>query len=260
MNILSKKIISRTRNLFLKNHLEKLKNDFSKESGIVFINNYEIKYIDARSFYYEYQDIFKYKIYHFIADKEAPTIIDLGGYIGMSTLYFKSIYPKAKITVFEPDKKSFSTLENNITINCLNDVNLINAGVGKKEEEAIFYGDDSDGNSIFNIDKKTQKNSIKIVKLSNFINEPIDFLKMNIEGMECDVFEEIEPKLKYIKEIIFEYHLFSGLSQTLGKILTILDRNGFRYIITDATSAKIPVPFSLKKDYKYFNLVYAKQW
>ena len=64
---------------------------------------------------------------------------------------------------------------------------------------------------------------------------------------------------KRIKEIIFEYHCFYNLSQNLGNILNILDRNHFRYVVTDTTNAKIRVPFNLPSNYRFFNLVYAKK-
>jgi hypothetical protein len=100
---------------------------------------------------------------------------------------------------------------------------------------------------------------IRVTRLSRHMQQPIDFLKMNIEGMEGDVFEEIEEKLPLVRELVFEYHAFHHLPQNLGKILQILDRRGFRYIVTDACNAKVPVPFSLPERYRLFNLVYARR-
>ncbi len=79
--------------------------------GAVRLGNYSIEYLDALSFYSEYVDIFKTRIYHFQTDSENPVIIDAGGCIGMSTLYFKMIYPRARITVFEPDPIVVDVLE-----------------------------------------------------------------------------------------------------------------------------------------------------
>ena len=81
---------------------------------------------------------------------------------------------------------------------------------------------------------------------------------MNIEGMEGEIFEEIEQRLPLIKEIIFEYHAFHHLTQHLGKILTILDRKGFRYLVADVPCAPTPIPFRMNMNYKHFNLVYAR--
>jgi len=242
---------------FFKSKLEKLKNLPRNKPGIYSFDGYNVKYTDPVSFYYEYKDIFEARIYDFKAENREPKIIDAGGCIGMSTLYFKKIYPDSSITVFEPDSKIFSILEKNMKNNLISNVTLVNAGLGKTEGITSFYSDGSDGGSMFK-NGDVKKNEVKVVKLSDYLTEKIDLLKMNIEGMEGDVFEEIEHKLDIVREIIFEYHAFEELPQNLGKILNILDRLNFKYLVTDATNAKIPVPFSLNKNYRHFNLVYAK--
>lgn len=242
---------------FLKPKIEKLKNMPRNINGSYSFEKYKVEYTDPVSFYYEYKDIFENKIYDFKAVRSNPLIIDAGGCIGMSVLYFKKIYPDCTIRVFEPDPIIFSVLEKNIKNNGFENVLLVNAGLGKTEETINFYSDGSDGGSMYKTGE-VNETKVKVVRLSQYLNEKIDFLKMNIEGMEGDVFEEIEDKLINVREIIFEYHAFDELPQNLGKILNIFDRQNFRYIVTDATNAKIPVPFSLDKNYKYFNLVYAK--
>lgn len=240
--------------------IEKLKFLPRRQKGIVKFGKYNLEYPDSLSLYFEYKDIFKNRIYHFISRKLSPVIIDAGGYIGMSVLYFKSVYPRAKITVFEPDPNNFLILEKNIKNNGIKNIKLINAGIGKTDAIVDFFVDGADGSSILkNSDNfKADKVKAKIVKLSKYINSPVDLLKMNIEGAESEVFEEIKNKLHFVRQIIFEYHAFYNLPQKLGKILRILDRHGFRYVVTDATSAKIPTPLNLQEKYRYFNLIYAK--
>lgn len=245
---------------FLKYNIEKLKFLPRQQKGRVKFGKYSIEYTDPLSLYFEYKDIFENRIYHFDCDKLSPAIIDAGGCLGMALLYFKSIYPQACITVFEPDPNLFFLLKKNIKENKLSNIKTINAGVGKIKGTANFYPDGIDGGSVFGVSNlQTKTCKIKTVRLSEYINEPIDFLKINIEGAENDVIEEIENKLHFVKEIIFEYHAFYNLPQRLGNILNILEKNSFRYLVTDATSAKIPVPFNLSQKYRYFNLIYAKQ-
>lgn len=244
---------------FSKFALKKLKFLPRYQRGIINLKQYTVEYIDPLSSYYEYKDIFEKKIYHFYTNKKKPIIIDAGGYIGLSVLYFKSIYPQSQIIVFEPDSNIYRILNKNINNNNnLNNITSINAGLGKKNKIAKFYPDNADGGTMFNGDNM-EATKIKIVKLSTYINKPIDLLKMNIEGSEGEVLKEIEDKLHFVKEIIFEYHAFDNLPQNLGKILTILDKNSFRYLITNAVGKQITIPFHLSKKYCYFNLIYAKQ-
>ncbi len=76
--------------------------------------------------------------------------------------------------------------------------------------------------------------------------------------MEYDVLKEVGAKLKLIKKLVLEYHVFSDLPQNLGKILNILDENGFTYLIAEVPSVRMPIPFKLNNSYKYFNLIYAE--
>jgi FkbM family methyltransferase len=189
----------------------------------------------------------------------APVIIDAGSCIGMSVLYFKSVYPAARITAFEPDPEVCGVLRRNLERNGAGDVRIVNAGLGAAEGTATFTQDGADGGSMVAGGGGAKQVTIQVTRLSPYLDQPVDFLKMNIEGMEGDVFAEIEPKLANVKELAFEYHGFHDLPQNLGKILQILDRQGFRYAVTDATNAKIAVPITLPKDYRYFNLVYARR-
>jgi len=229
-----------------------------KQPGYFSFYGYTVNYIDSLGFFHQYKDIFKDKIYHFTSVSRTPNIIDAGGCIGMSTLYFKLLYPDAKITVFEPDPQIFKILSNNISNNNLSGVTLVNAALGKQTGIMDFYPDNSDGGSMYAINDRPAI-SVPVTKLSDYINEPVDLLKIDIEGMEGEVFEEIEHKLYLIREIVFEYHDFHNLPQKLGMILTILERNGFSYLIADATNMGIQTPFTLSKNYSYLNIVYAKK-
>ncbi len=225
------------------------------------ILGYSVQYIDQLSLYFEFKDIFINSIYHFNSVKRAPFIIDAGCCIGISVFYFKHIYPDARIIGFEPDKDIFNILQNNIKRNNLMNVELVNAALYSEEGALTFFPDGTDGGSlIFKNSKKPTK--ITAVKLSDYINEPIDFLKMNIEGAELDVLLEIQEKLHYINEMVIEYHSFDNSDQKLHKILDLLNQNDFMYLINDfdgETNPSVRTPFNLKKDTRYFLLIYAKR-
>ena len=240
--------------------IERLRTMPSRQRGEFAFGKYVVEYTDPRSFYGEYKDIFESRIYHFDTTSPAPVIVDAGSCIGMSVLYFKSVYPGARITAFEPDSGMCEVLRRNLARNGASDVRVVNAGLGKSEGSASFVPDGADGGSmVAGAGSASERVTIQVTKLSSYLDGPVDFLKMNIEGMEGDVFEEIEPRLAQVKELAFEYHCFHDLPQNLGKILQILDRQGFRYAVTDATNAKIGVPITLPPAYRYFNLVYARR-
>lgn len=72
-------------------------------------------------------------------------ILDCGSNIGMSILYFKHVYPKARIIGFEPDPAIFPYLQENMTRNGLKDVQLVQAALASQEGTLTFYSDSKFG-------------------------------------------------------------------------------------------------------------------
>jgi FkbM family methyltransferase len=177
-------------------------------------------------------------VYHFETRKDEPRIIDCGANIGMSVLYFKRLYPGARITAFEPDGETFKLLKENIEANGLKDVEIFNNAVcGREGEVDFFYNTEVPGAQGMSTKKRDSlKGSAKVqaVVLSGYITEDIDFLKMDIEGSEGEVMEELAGKgrLKFIHEMAIEYHHADGDGGSLSKFLGRLEDNGFAYRIS----------------------------
>lgn len=216
---------------------------------------YNIFLNDPRSFYFEFIHIFKNEIYGFHSEKENPLIIDGGGFIGASCLYFKKRYPKANIIVFEPDSNALPILRKNIEVNKLNNITIVEMGLFDKEGEISFLPDNTDGGKI----DTGGIHKIKVTKLSNYINSEIDFLKLNIEGAELNVFEDLDQndKFKYIRELCIEYHSFKYQKQNLDRILSILTKNNFRYYISNFEKSP-KGNFKSDESAQFYLLVYAQ--
>ncbi len=226
---------------------------------VVAYNGLSVHCHDLLSFYMAAKDIFLQRIYDFTATAPSPTVIDGGGHIGLFTLFAKQKYPDAHITVFEPDHLSLQLLKKNIAVNKLRNVSLVEAGLYKQDGELSFCCDASDGSSIY---AGKNNESIRTVKLSEYITQDVDFLKLNIEGAEWDVISEVSEKLHLIKEMVVEYHGFPETGQNLHRILNLLDRAGFRYMIHDFDGLTNPVtkpPFRLDTHSRFFLLIYAKK-
>lgn len=231
----------------------------SHKQGHIKYGKYHINYTDMLSLYIEYKDIFIREIYRPNTTKSAPIIIDGGSCIGISVLYFKLLYPNAKIICFEPDPEIYKILQQNITQNNIADTELVMSGLAETTGVAYFEPDGSDGGKIVDANKSTQ---INVVKLSDYITTHVDFLKLNIEGKELPVLLEIESanKLKDIDELVIEYHGWYNDTQKLGDILNLLARNGFRYMIHDfdsETNGVTKPPFHLMPNTTWFCLIYA---
>lgn len=231
-------------------------------AGVAKFKGFQVAYTDKLSFYMEYKDIFFHRIYHFEAQTPSPYIIDGGGCIGMSVLYFRSVYPNAKILCFEPDETLFQVLQRNLVANGIANVELVQAALSEKEGFASFVSDRSDAGKIS--DAKEATNIVNTVRLSEYLSSPVDFLKLNIEGQELPVLLEVEAckKLRNVREMIIEYHGWADTDQCLGDLLNLLKRNGFHYLVhdfdTETCGASKP-PFRWTPDTTWFCLVYAKR-
>lgn len=223
--------------------------------GVFELDNSKFSFPDTASFVFMYKEIFKQEIYKFESINESPNIIDCGANIGMSVVYCKRQFPKARITAFEPEKKIFEYLKTNIEAHDLFDVTIINKAVWKENTTLNFINEGADANRITLINNDANNSptyEVQAVKLSDYINEEVDFLKLDIEGAEVEVIKEIAFKLKYVKRIFIEYHSSENSGQELDIILDILTKNNFHYYI-DSPNRTRRMPFIDKTNYLSFD-------
>lgn len=230
-------------------------------------DGYTVQVNDGYNFYILYKDIFVKRIYHFEAARENPLILDGGSNIGMSVLYFKRIYPKARIIAFEPDPTIFPYLEGNMRTNAVAGVELVRAGLASRSGTDVFYSDGRYGSTLASHkpdDAPAWWTSCEVpcVRLRDYLTEPVDFVKLNIEGAELETLADSADRLGCIRELVIEYHHLPGLPRTLHEILALLHQRGFEYFISDFDSETNPAagpPFRLAPDTRYYLLVYAKR-
>jgi hypothetical protein len=147
-------------------------------------------------------------------------------------------------------------LHDNIKNNKLNNVTVVESGLYNEDTIIKFSADNTDGGKISN----TGENEISVKKLSTFINKDVDFLKLNIEGAELNVFQDLNEskKINLINELCFEWHSFSNEKQNLDKILKILTDNNFRYNISSLHGAPLG-KFEAEKESQIYLMIYAKK-
>ena len=262
-------LIRSIRNLKQEAHLALVHRSIvSLQPGSVFhLGDYTVGFNDRPNLYILYKDIFVHRFYHFEAVRRDPLILDCGSNIGMSVLYFKRIYPAARIIAFEPDPEVKPFLETNIIANKLKNVECIQAALSSDATKKVFFSDGVCGSGLAESLTLEQSHTWKRYEVScrrlrDFLTEPVDFLKMNIEGAEYEVLLDSEDRLRQIREMIIEYHHLPGLRRSLHDILAILDRQGFEYLINDfdsETNGGVQPPFRLAPESRYFLLIYAKR-
>lgn len=186
-------------------------------------------------------EIFLDKTYQFNSKNDTPVILDCGANIGLSAIFFKKLYPKANVIAFEADKEIAKTLASNLNAFGYNDVEVVAKAVWIENTTLEFKSDGSVGGQIV----KDMPDSIKIeaVRLNDFLSSKVDFLKIDVEGVEYDLLKDCAANLINVDNIFIEYHSFLKDEQKLDEILLILKKAGFKYYIKEAWN-NMPNPFT----------------
>ena len=154
--------------------------------------------------------------YYFDNEKQEPVVIDCGANIGISALYFKSLYPHAIVHCFEPYSKAVDYLKRNIAANNLENVFVYQEAVSALDGE-IKLNIPADANmlnpTVLVAKDSTVFEIVKSVKLSSFVNsikENIDLIKLDVEGAEYDIVEDLNNSgilaTGKVRMLIVEYH------------------------------------------------------
>jgi FkbM family methyltransferase len=211
------------------------------ETQYLNVHGYRIRYSSQYAIETLIKSIFNENDHWFKSQNKRPFIIDAGAHYGCTTMYLKKHFPLAEILCFEPDKRSFAILQDNISYNNLTDVKLFNVAIGDQDTSSTFFSSKSFqlsgglGNSIvpewgMQEDEQNYKDcqNVEVHRLSKYIDRPVDYLKLDIEAAEHTVLPEIESKLHFVKRLFMEVHCIDGLEdQQLNAIRTLLNRNNF---------------------------------
>ena len=161
------------------------------------------------------REIFEGGEYWFASEKSDPTILDCGSHIGLSVAWFKRRFPKARIISFEPDPDNFRLLQTNVAVNGFEGVELLNLAVSSQRGTARFFGDFGVAAPMASAhslqqDWGTQRSDqwilVDTVPLADYITGPIDYLKLDIEGMETEVMKSLEQHLHLVRAVGLEFH------------------------------------------------------
>ena len=205
-------------------------------------NNYN-KLINLVKEEIEVQNIYE----KYFSVEEGDIIVDIGANIGIFSKKFKD--KASKVYALEPDPLFLNELHE------INGIEVIPVGISYKDGESLIKSD-GHANSIGKGDI-----SIRTIKFTTFLQKykikKIDFLKMDCEGAEYDIFteENVEWLSKNCKNIAGEFHLHNDESR-IKLILTLLyfEKYGLPYKITSVDGVEITKD-SLLKNINFYSEV-----
>lgn len=151
------------------------------------------------------------------------SIIDLGGNVGMFSLWARNCFPEAEIHCYEPNQDLWPFLSLNLE------------GLGVKIFQSAVANRRGRGKVLDTEDNRCCRLALAedgVVVVDSFfdvidrMNREVDLLKIDIEGGEWDLFLlENQNCLRKIKRIVMEYHEVN--SQKLADLLKLVKLHGF---------------------------------
>lgn len=192
-------------------------------------------------------EVFFNEVYNFDKLKiiNPENIFDIGGYIGLSMLYFYNKYPDSKIWVFEPVPDNFKFIEKNIELNkCSSRINLSKLAISSRkgyfkmaiDKKRIKLGGSS---LIFDQDITKYQSKSDIIEVNSTTLEKIlenvttlnNLIKMDIEGAEYDVLYNLNPSFfEKIPIIMLEYHFRDDKKRNGDFLRDFLVEKGYKVI------------------------------
>lgn len=210
--------------------------------------------------------------------KKINIFFDIGAHHGETTLEMLSNFSIKDTYLFEPGLDNFKTLSKKISKNSNCNIKLFNFALGDENKFAIINEVlESSSSTLNSIDTTTKyfkrkkkilnlfsnsaeikKNKIEIRSFNEFIHQQkiqkIDFIKIDTEGYEYKILNNIEKYLKNIGVIQFEHHydLMIIKNYKFRQINDLLIRNNFKQIFKSRMRFRKSFEYIyINRDYKF---------
>lgn len=199
---------------------------------------------ERRIWLYQMLDVFVRDCYGVRKLPAQPRIIDGGANIGAFSLYALWMRPLARIEVVEPDPINLDYLRRNLAQRPQAAIRVQAAALGATRGRARLAGDTSDTVRIGDTPGAAGSET-EVLPLSALLTEPVELLKLDIEGSELDVLRAAGAALDSVRRLVLEYHDYRDRPDRLPELLDFLRARGFdRYRVDDHREFKDPDPFS----------------
>jgi len=212
------------------------------QQGTTSVLGAELTFIHGASCAYQLRSLFGNEVYKFSTTKECPTIIDGGANIGMASIYFARLFPKARVLAFEADPAICKVLQKNLQSFKACNVEVHEAALWIDDQGVAFEADGGDAGRVVAGDH-VQAVRVPSKRLRDLLDEPIDLLKLDVEGAELDMLLDCADALENVERIFVEYHSSFDKPQRMHELITLLNSAGFRLHIHSPSPAMQPLTY-----------------
>lgn len=178
------------------------------------------------------------KVLEVLSKINEPVILDGGANIGLISVPL-ALISKGQVISFEPQKLIYYALCGNIVLNNLSNITAIQKGLGA--ENKIMYVPKIDYNTSNDFGDVTLQDNgadaIEIITIDSLKLDKLDFLKLDIEGMEVDALNGAKKTLDKCRPWCWIEYFKCELSE-IKKIFASLDYT--MYKVDDANLVAVP--------------------
>ena len=209
--------------------------------GRIAIAPYEFEYADAMTAWPQWDDIFVRSSLAFDAPTPQPRILDCGAHIGLASLYFKRQFPQARITAFEADPSLAAACRRNLSANGVHDVDVHSAAIWTSAGTVEFVCEGADSGAVAALEPPVAgaRTQVPAERLYNWLTEPVDLVKLDIEGAEVPVLNDCGHRLRNVHAMTIDLHEFNPTRRQTGDLFELLADAGFTVDMRDV----VPLPW-----------------
>jgi FkbM family methyltransferase len=125
-------------------------------------------------------------------------------------------------------------LKKNISKNNLEKITFYNYAAGQTERNTILYSNnygETTATLIKPIHSINQTSEVILKKLSSYITFEVDLLKIDTEGSEFEILQDLidNNKLDLVKNFIIEFHDLPSNEEKMHEILKLMSLAGFSF-------------------------------
>ena len=139
--------------------------------------------------------------------RDNATVLDIGANIGIHALHFSRAAKSGMVVAFEPQPKTFALLKKNIDQNNVSNIIPLNLAVDTSSKFSEFYVMSDDAySSLIDTGRKALVDKIQVLctTVDSLIgNIDIDFVKIDVEGLEFNVLQSMDGLISRCMPIIF---------------------------------------------------------
>ncbi len=144
-------------------------------------------------------------------DAAPSTFIDLGANTGLASIFFLSRYPAAQIIAVEPDSENFAMLKRHL--GGLSNVTCVQAAVWTSDGQVNLI-DPGIGSWGMQVTASTQsgrsERTVNAISMTSLLSQlpagRVDLLKIDIEGVERELFSDSGAWIQQVSAIVIELH------------------------------------------------------